>query len=592
MKQILPFLFFLFSIQPLFATHIVGGSISYEYLGNNEYNITLEVLRDCYNGNPAAFFDDPAKLGIFDSNNILVDSFSIPFNVLSNDTISFNPSNVCVFPPSICVHKAVYEQTIILPNNTESFTIAYQRCCRSFILTNLVDPLDTGMTFHTSIDPANNNTAPQFNSDFPFAVFAGTPFIYDASAFDPDGDSLVYELVAPFIGATPEIPQPTTPSPPPYDPVAYLLPIYSVSNMLGGNYPLTIDSLNGEMSAIPSTLGVFQIAYAVKEYRNGSLISTTYREFAFVVINPPTNQTYDLEGQVFVNGNTPLDLGVVQVLERDITTNLLSIYDEQAIGNQGTYSFNDIPPGVFYTKAIVDSTSMYFDNHLPTYFDNAAFWYDADEMDQCDTSQNYRDIHLIHTDSLIGDIILNGYLVLPDNNDTPVENIDLFLVTENGIPIITRTTDANGYFSFENLDPANYFLYADIINSEIDNSEPPLIELEENSTINVYFHDEVLSLSDILDNVNNFSTSPNTINAFPNPTNNNFVLQMDIKQSEYLSLDIFDIHGKRLDNIFENKNFLIGAYTETISIENFPKGIYCLRVKSKDHVIVLNIIKQ
>ena len=40
------------------ATHIVGGELYYQCLGNDQYRITLNVYRDCYNGVPP--FDDPA----------------------------------------------------------------------------------------------------------------------------------------------------------------------------------------------------------------------------------------------------------------------------------------------------------------------------------------------------------------------------------------------------------------------------------------------------------------------------------------------------------------------------------------------------
>ena len=197
----------IFSFQSSFATHIIGGSITYESLGNNEYKITLEVLRDCFNGNPNAYFDDPANIGIFDDNNELFQAIQIPLDFSTIDTVSIlSANNVCIFPATICVHKAVYDTTISLPTSSGGFTIAYQRCCRSMVIANLIDPLNVGMTFQAFIDTNQENNSAQFNKDFPFAVFANTPFIYDGSATDLDGDSLVYELSTPFSGASPDFP--------------------------------------------------------------------------------------------------------------------------------------------------------------------------------------------------------------------------------------------------------------------------------------------------------------------------------------------------------------------------------------------------
>ena len=50
-------LLFLSFLQKSFATHIVGGEITYKCLGHNNFEITLTVYRDCFNGNPK--FDDP-----------------------------------------------------------------------------------------------------------------------------------------------------------------------------------------------------------------------------------------------------------------------------------------------------------------------------------------------------------------------------------------------------------------------------------------------------------------------------------------------------------------------------------------------------
>ncbi|MCB0687033.1 MAG: hypothetical protein KDC53_10920, partial [Saprospiraceae bacterium] len=54
-----------------FATHIVGGDLTYRCLGNDKYEITLMFYRDCLGGNPEADFDDPASIAIYDSKNNL-----------------------------------------------------------------------------------------------------------------------------------------------------------------------------------------------------------------------------------------------------------------------------------------------------------------------------------------------------------------------------------------------------------------------------------------------------------------------------------------------------------------------------------------
>ena len=63
------------------ATHIVGGEISYEDLGDGAYRIRLVVYRDCGPTNQnGTGFDDAASVGIFNANGQLVNSISIPLS--------------------------------------------------------------------------------------------------------------------------------------------------------------------------------------------------------------------------------------------------------------------------------------------------------------------------------------------------------------------------------------------------------------------------------------------------------------------------------------------------------------------------------
>ncbi|MGB1216978.1 MAG: hypothetical protein ACPG5P_03835, partial [Saprospiraceae bacterium] len=91
------------------ATHIVGGELNYKCLGNDEYEISLTVFRDCYNGNPNAYFDDPASIGIFDINNQLINSLGedgqLLIDLIEDDTLEPVLFDSClVVPPDVCVH--------------------------------------------------------------------------------------------------------------------------------------------------------------------------------------------------------------------------------------------------------------------------------------------------------------------------------------------------------------------------------------------------------------------------------------------------------------------------------------------------------
>ncbi len=277
---------FVLSKTTLFATHIVGGEITYRCLGNNSYEITLTVYRDCYNGVPG--FDNPAPVAIYENNedSTLIKNLQLPYNVFSNDTLPINLNDPCLtVPPDVCVHKATYRTITTLPFNPSGYIIVYQRCCRNKLIRNLPDPLNTGISFVAVISAQSQlvcNRGATFDNWPPVAICVHHPIDFDHSASDADGDSLAYRLCTPFNGPDSLRPAPNPPYSPPYAELLWLDPPYNLSNILGGD-PLTIDPYTGFMTGVPSTIGNFVVGVCVDEFRDGALLSTTRRDFQYNV---------------------------------------------------------------------------------------------------------------------------------------------------------------------------------------------------------------------------------------------------------------------------------------------------------------------
>ncbi len=270
------------------ATHIVGGEMNYECLGNDQYRISLQIFRDCETGVP--YFDEPASIGVFDENDTLL--YDLRVWPMGDDTLDPTLQNPClVVPPSVCYHTTRYDTIVTLPFIQGGYQLAYQRCCRNQSILNIVTPLETGATYYSYIsDEAllGCNSSAYFNDWPPFYICANFPFEFEHFAIDVDGDSIAYEMCAPFEGATFNIPRPQPPNPPPYDSVVWVDPPYNTQNMLNGmaSFPndfLQIDSETGFLTALPNTIGQFVVGICAKEYRDGLLISTTRRDFQFNV---------------------------------------------------------------------------------------------------------------------------------------------------------------------------------------------------------------------------------------------------------------------------------------------------------------------
>jgi len=262
--------------------------MNYTCLGDNRYEITLTIFRDCFFGDPNAWFDNPASIGVFNANNELLGQILVP--LMNNDTLNPVLSGDCfVVPPSVCVHTTTYRAVVSLPLIPGGYQLAYQRCCRNQTILNIVEPLASGATYGVTISERalrECNSSAKFKEWPPIYICANEPILFDQSAVDVDGDSLVYRLCTPLLGASQADPRPQPPTNPPYDTVVWVDPPYNLDNVLNGipgGEPLRIDPQTGILTGTPTTPGQFVVGICVEEYRDGELISTTRRDFQYNV---------------------------------------------------------------------------------------------------------------------------------------------------------------------------------------------------------------------------------------------------------------------------------------------------------------------
>ncbi len=274
----------------MYATHIVGGDITYQCLGDDNYEITLTIRRDCENGLPQADFDDPVSIGVFDPvfGNLLTQygnfgQILIPFS--ESDTLNETIVSDCGFIGSqVCVEETIYKTITKLPYRPRGLILAHQRCCRNITLNNIIEPLATGSTYYIEVKPealTECNSSPTFDAWADLYICANQDLNFSLSATDIDGDSLVYRLCTPSTGASAADPMPQPASPPPYSDVQFSFP-FTLENMMGG-VPLQINSKTGQLTANPNLVGQYLIGVCVDEYRNGKLLSSVRRDFEYNV---------------------------------------------------------------------------------------------------------------------------------------------------------------------------------------------------------------------------------------------------------------------------------------------------------------------
>ena len=81
------------------------------------------------------------------------------------------------------------------------------------------------------------------------------------------------------------------------------------------------------------------------------------------------------------------------------------------------------------------------------------------------------------------------------------------------------------------------------------------------------------------------------INFYPNPTNGNSTITLEVKKSDHIIINLYDISGRLVSNI-ANEDVQIGNYSKQISIENMPKGMYFINIISNNGISSSKIIKR
>lgn len=258
---------------PLQATHLIGGELSYSCFegGGSGYYIDLTIYRDC---SAETEFPIPAEVflrPISDPNNAIL--VELPFDFSQVVSIPLNDDGICAETvPSICAEYFVYRELVIIPFSPGGYDLIYDDCCRNDGVVNVNDPTAVGSYYTTHIDmpgPNCTNNSPTFDELPPLLMCADAPFVFDYSATDVDGDSLVYNLCNPKVGEFETLPWANG---------------FDEINQMGVNTQLSVNQQTGELYVLPAELGRFVIGVCVSEYRDGILLSEKIRDYQFSVV--------------------------------------------------------------------------------------------------------------------------------------------------------------------------------------------------------------------------------------------------------------------------------------------------------------------
>ncbi|MEM6262559.1 MAG: T9SS type A sorting domain-containing protein [Bacteroidota bacterium] len=300
----------LLSLGSIQATHFNGLTMRYECLPNSscQYRFYHTAYYDCSGaGAPAFPGNPPIPNVIFRANTpgVCTNPTIIGSWILVRYT-EITPS--CPFITTRCTNplspingvvEATYYADYNFCNvNCSSYTAFYGVCCRNGSI--LSGGANAGMYIDLDINLGVSpcNSSPVFVNDPAMYICAATSLELSQLAFDPDGDSLSYSLVACKSGASTNVSYNTG---------------FSPQQPMGPNWNVALDSVLGILRIDPignSALVFSTLCIEVEEYRNGQLIGSVTRDMHITVVTCPT-----------ANSNPEFNMGSVTTTARQTSPN-------------------------------------------------------------------------------------------------------------------------------------------------------------------------------------------------------------------------------------------------------------------------------
>lgn len=290
----------------VFASHYMGGEITWQCLPNGRFRFIMKLYRECnginygaietinvancpgltsitmnlYPGGNPRDFDD----GILDGKTDIS-----PVCYLDS-LIMCNPSPTS--PGTGAVQEWYYTSDLTYPTGVlvsgvppaQGFIFSHSSCCRN-PSNNLVAPASSNWFLRAIMYPyQGQNTFPCYDNSPVFAevpstvICTGYLFTYNHNATDRELDSLAYEW-APALQSI-------------GTPMGYIAG-YSYNSPLPGpaqnpaNIAATINPYTGEISYLSYTAGAFVTVTKVAAYRCGIKIAEIFREMQIILLNCP-----------------------------------------------------------------------------------------------------------------------------------------------------------------------------------------------------------------------------------------------------------------------------------------------------------------
>ncbi len=266
-----------------------AGEIYYQWVSDSTYRVFFRSYQVCESLPVQANVD----MGLSNSCATSTTYVSMPLYATEDITPSCAVSKTkCEDPMSIVTgyKQRVYSALVTLPYrcNSWKFSVVNTNGRIPYIF-NLIGSNFCAEATLNNTGTYQGNSSPYFTKFGILHIVDQLPFVFNNMAIDPNGDSLVTEVIDPKTKTSWVSPSTNVTLSKGY-------PALSIpANPFQTNNSFTVNGTTGQISFTPDTTGLNNVAFLIKKYRNGLLIGSITREVGFTIMPagaiPVTNLT-------------------------------------------------------------------------------------------------------------------------------------------------------------------------------------------------------------------------------------------------------------------------------------------------------------
>jgi hypothetical protein len=299
-----------------------------------------------------------------------------------------------------------------------------------------------------------------------------------------------------------------------------------------------------------------------------------------VIINRPVK--YHISGNVDADRDAAYPGTVWLIVFNPRDSSLKAIKDTRIVKDSAGahYTFTDVDPGIYYTKAAMDTGSIFYKHFLPTYCESAVKWAKANKITVVNADVPGRNIHLQRGLNPGGKGFIGGKISQGANKTVgdPISGVQVMLLDDMDNTMDYTYSGADGSYSFSDLAYGKYKVYAEVLGLPTYPAELELTEDNQGETdINIKVNSSMVYSDNTTTGIESVSPLAGTIAAYPNPVKDNMNVLISTSTAQKAILRIYDINGRQL--LSQTQSIQAGSQSISVKTNTLPAGMYMVRIQ-------------